>query len=206
MLDVFFYEAFDKEEELLKKYLPFDIKAGFTKKTIQEYGEPNPLAKIISLRTQSKIPDSWLDNVSGFLARATGFNYLAQYADQIPCGYLPLYCHRAVAEQAMLSWMALLRKLPKQIKQFNKFNRDNLTGFECAGKKIVVVGVGNIGYEVCKITRGLEMKVFGVDISQKHSDVTYVSIDKAMELADIVVCAMNLTNQNKAYFNYNLFK
>ena len=206
MLDVFFYEAFDKEEELLKKYLPSHIKAGFTKETIQEYGEKNPTAKIISLRTQSKIPDDWIQNVSGLFARATGFNYLSQHANKIPCGYLPLYCHRAVAEQAMLLWMALLRKLPAQIKQFNSFERNGLTGFECTGKKIIIIGVGNIGYEIYKIAKGLEMKVFGVDIEQRCSDVDYIPIEKGMELADIVVCAMNLTEQNKAYFKYDLFK
>ena len=206
MLDVFFYEAFDKEEELLKKYLPSNIKAGFTKETIQEYGKSEPAAKVISLRTQSKIPDNWINKVSGLLARATGFNYLTQYADKVPCGYLPLYCHRAVAEQAMLLWMSLLRKLPAQIKQFNKFERNNLTGYECIEKKIIVVGVGNIGYEVYKIAKSLGMKAFGVDIEQKHSDVDYVTIEQGMELADVVVCAMNLTNQNKNYFKYDLFK
>jgi len=206
MLDVFFYEAFDKEEELLRKYLPANIQAGFTKETIQEYGEDTPPAKIISLRTQSKIPDSWVSQISALLARATGFNYLVPYASQVPCGYLPLYCHRAVAEQAMTSWMALLRKLPKQLKQFNNFNRDNLTGFECKGKKIAVVGVGNIGYQVYKIAQGLEMEAYGVDLEEKHNDVNYVSIDEAIKQADIIVCAMNLTQKNKGYFNYNLLK
>ena len=206
MLDIFFYEAFDKEEELLKKYLPANIKAGFTKETIQEYGEDTPPAKIISLRTQSKIPDNWINNVSGLLARATGFNYLTKYANQVPCGYLPLYCHRAVAEQSMLLWMSLLRKLPNQTKQFNQFNRDGITGLECAGKKVLIVGVGNIGYEAYKIAKGLEMKSFGVDIEQKYPDVEYVSIEQGIELADIVVCAMNLTEENKNYFKYDLFK
>ena len=66
---------------------------------------------------------------------------------------------RAVAEQAILLVMALLRKLPQQTQQFPRFHRDGLTGHECAGKKLLVVGVGNIGSEVVRIGQALGMAV-----------------------------------------------
>ena len=64
----------------------------------------------------------------------------------------------------MLLWMALLRKLPAQMQHFTSFNRDDLTGSECAGKKLLVVGVGNIGSEIVKLGLGLGMAVRGVDL------------------------------------------
>ncbi|OAD23571.1 D-isomer specific 2-hydroxyacid dehydrogenase NAD-binding protein, partial [Candidatus Thiomargarita nelsonii] len=122
MLDIFFYEAFEEEEQALKRHLPANIKAGFTWKTIQEKAEHQPTAQIISIRTQSIIPISYATQISGILTRSTGYehiqNYLHKCQKNLPCGYLPLYCNRAVAEQTMLLWMSLLRKLPQQLHQF----------------------------------------------------------------------------------------
>ncbi|MCK4414128.1 MAG: hydroxyacid dehydrogenase [Candidatus Eisenbacteria sp.] len=116
-------------------------------------------------------------------------------------GYLPLYCSRAVAEQAMMLWMVLLRRLPLQLERFREFNRDGLTGRECAGKTLVVVGVGNIGSELVKIGCGLEMTVIGVDLAERHEFVHYEMIEEALPRADVVVCSMNLTPENTGYFD-----
>jgi D-lactate dehydrogenase len=69
-----------------------------------------------------------------------------------------------------------------------------------------VVGVGNIGYEIIQVGRGLGMMVLGIDIDKKHPDVNYVSLEEGLAQADIVVCAMNLTSQNIGYFNYSSLK
>jgi D-lactate dehydrogenase len=210
MFDVFFYEAFSEEVETLKKYLPSEIKAGFSGETIQEKKDIKPAAQIISIRTQSQIPLEWGDQLSAILTRSTGYDHLLHYQAQIrksiSLGYLPLYCNRAVAEQAMLLWMALLRKLPQQTSQFTDFDRNGLTGRECENKILLVVGVGNIGSQVVKIGQGLGMKVLGVDLVKKYNFVDYYSIEEALPQADIIVCAMNLTKLNPSYFNYQRFK
>lgn len=206
--ELFFYEAFDKEEEALKRYLSPNVKAGFTWKTIQEEGSSLPPASLISIRTQSVIPASWATQMSGLLTRSTGYDHIHRdlHKTNLPCGYLPLYCSRAVAEQTMLLWMSLLRKLPQQIHQFNHFNRDGLTGQECQHKTLLIVGVGNIGYDTVQIGKGLGMNVLGVDIDEKHADLSYTSIEEGLPQADIVVCAMNLTPDNVGYFHYSLLK
>lgn len=200
-MHVWFYEAFEEEVEALRRYLPGDIEAGFTWKTIQESGEIAPPARLISIRTQSAIPVSWHGQLDGLLARTTGWDHLVGLPFR--CGYLPLYCNRAVAEQAMLLWMALLRRLPQQMAQFPRFHRDGLTGGECAGKHLLVVGAGHVGSEVVKIGRGLEMNVRRVDIIPERADV---SIEEGLPWADIVVCSMNLTPHNRGYFNYARLK
>ncbi|MCX7887100.1 MAG: hydroxyacid dehydrogenase [Verrucomicrobiae bacterium] len=200
-MHVWFYEAFEEEVEALRRYLPQQIEAGFTWKTIQESGDLLPPARLISIRTQSAIPSDWYGRLDGLLARTTGWDHLVGLP--LRCGYLPLYCNRAVAEQAMLLWMALLRRLPQQIAQFPRFHRDGLTGLECAGKNLLVVGAGHVGSEVVKIGRGLEMNVRRVDIIPERADV---SIDDGMPWADIIVCSMNLTPLNRGYFNYARLK
>lgn len=185
--------------------MPPEISAGYSANTIQESHYSAPPAPIISTRTQSVIPTDWCAKLKAVLGRCTGYDYLQALHRQYPhlqVGYLPRYCARAVAEQAMLLWSALLRKLPSQIQQFIRFERDGLTGRENAGKRLLVVGVGNIGYEIVKIGRGLGMEVMGVDIVQRHADVAYVSFEEALPQVDIIVSAMNLTPANVGYFSY----
>ncbi|KAH3766144.1 D-isomer specific 2-hydroxyacid dehydrogenase NAD-binding [Pelomyxa schiedti] len=210
-VQVAFYEAFQEEEEMLRKYLPASVSAVFTKKTIQESGDVVPPARIVSVRTQSVIPEAWAPLMDCLVSRSTGYDHVLRYRNatatalgdrKLVCGYLPLYCARAVAEHAALLWMSLFRKLPKQIRQFQIFERDGITGFECERKTLVVVGVGNIGSQVVVIGRGLGMNVIGVDIVHKFDWVTYCDdVDSALSQADVIVCAMNLTRANAGYFS-----
>ncbi len=208
MKTIFFYEAFEEETKALKKFLPKNIDAGFSWKTIQEYGGEIPPAKIISIRTQSTIPVDWADSIDGIITRSTGYDHITEYRKiskkNISAGFLPLYCNRSVAEQALLMWLGLLRKLPQQIQQFKSFNRDGITGKECEKKILTVIGVGNIGYEIVKIGKGLNMDVLGVDIVKKYNNVTYVSKEEGVLKADVIVCSMNLTKDNQGYFNFEL--
>jgi len=206
MHEVYFYEAFAEEEEQLRRFLPSGVRAGFTWRTIQESGDATPPAPVVSIRTQSRIPSEWSGHLRGVLARATGYDHLLQYlresGSHVAAGYLPLYCARAVAEHAALLWMSLLRKLPLQIEQFRRFQRDGITGRECARRRLLVVGVGNIGSEVVRIGQGLDMDVHGVDIVRKYDFVRYTTIEMGLPRAEVLVCAMNLTPRNAGYFDY----
>lgn len=43
--DIFFYEVFEEEEDILKKYLPKDTKAGFSKEIIKASSKKTPQQK-----------------------------------------------------------------------------------------------------------------------------------------------------------------
>ena len=203
--DIFFYEAFAEEQEALRRHLPDSVRAGFTALTIQEYGESAPGAPVISLRTQSVVPPEWAAGLCGILTRSTGYDHVTAYREStgvaVPAGYLPLYCNCSVAEQALLLWLALLRRLPVQTEQFRRFHRDGLTGGETAGRTLVVVGVGNIGGEIVRIGRGLGMRVIGVDPVRKVGNLEYLPFAAALPQADILACSMNLTAENRHYFD-----
>jgi D-lactate dehydrogenase len=205
MLDVYFYEAFEEEASALRRLLPASIRAEYTDLTIQEAAHPQPPARLISIRTQSQTPLAWAAALDGILSRSTGYDHLLAFreaADRpVALGYLPLYCHRAVAEQAMLLWMALLRRLPRQVQQFREFHRDGLTGAECQGRTLATVGVGNIGGEICRLGAALGMRVLGVDRVENRADVQYATIDEALPQADVVACAMDLNPASRNYFD-----
>jgi len=203
-MDVFFYEAFAEEQPEIEQHLGPGVSAGYSSRTIQEEDHAEPPAKLISIRTQSVIPPAWSGKLSGILARSTGYDHLVAYRrdtrSPVALGSLSKYCGRAVAEQAALMWMALLRRLPTQIRQFAEFKRDGVTGLECEHRTLLIVGVGDIGHQVARIGHGLGMKVLGVDRVHRHRDVQYVEIDDALPHADVIVCAMNLTEDNNRYF------
>jgi D-lactate dehydrogenase len=208
-MDVYFYEAFEEEAELLSSALGRDISCDFTSKTIQESGHSSTPARLLSIRTQSLIPFEWADQIDGILSRSTGYDHLLTYASssgtRIPLGYLEEYATRAVAEHAIMLTMALMRKLPQQMRQFPSFNRDGLTGVECEGRNLLVVGVGRIGREIVSLAQGVGLVVKGVDIVPDKPEVTYVSKENGVPWADVIVNAMDLTTENRGYFSFDLF-
>ena len=208
-MDIFFYESFEDEATILAALLGNEFAYGFAPETIREAGHQTPPARLISIRTQSSVPLDWTKKLDGVLSRSTGYDHLIALSSKIqqrlPLGYLEEYATRAVAEHAMLLTMALLRKLPQQIRQFPVFSRENLTGSECEGKNLLVVGVGRIGSEIVKVARGLGFVVKGVDIVPDKPGVPYISKEEGIQWADVIVCAMNLTPENGGYFNVDLF-
>lgn len=207
-MDVFFYELFEEEAEALKAIASGQFSFDFTGDTIQEFQAKLPPARLISIRTQSVIPDSWAKDLDGVLSRSTGYDHLVKFRERtqtaIPLGYLDEYATTAVAEHAIITALALLRKLPQQQRQFSKFCRDGLTGFQARGRKLLVVGMGRIGYEIAAMGRALAMEVRGVDIVQNKPDIDFVEPVEGIRWAEIIICAMNLTSMNAGYFNYNL--
>lgn len=205
-LDAFFYEAFVEEAERLHHHAALaGLRIGTTAHTIQESGHPAPPAPVISIRTQSRLMPDWIGRSKGLLSRSTGYDHVQNLRNAIgptcpAAGYLPLYCARAVAEQALLLWTALLRRLPRQLNQFDRFQRDHLTGRENVGQTMALFGVGHIGHEIVRMATALGQTVLGVDPVRRHPEVTYVTPEDALARADIVVCAMNLTAHNRGYF------
>ncbi|MGB9893977.1 MAG: NAD(P)-dependent oxidoreductase [Candidatus Saccharicenans sp.] len=210
VMDVYFYEVFEEEASLIKSLIGGRLKFGLTDRTIQESGHLQPPARLISVRTQSIIPVEWQDQLDGVLSRTTGFDNLKAYKATIhrpvALGYLEEYATRAVAEQAVLMMLALLRKLPLQMEHFKRFQRDGLTGAECQNKRLLVVGVGRIGGEIARMAQGLGMQVRGVDIVRRHDFVNYVEKEEGLAWAEVIICAMNLTDENYHYFSYGVLK
>ena len=209
-MDAYFYEAFEEEAEALRRHLGAALSFDLTSKTVQETGHAAPPARLISIRTQSVVPVDWPPALDGILSRSTGYDHLKVFQSRIqtplPCGYLEEYATQAVAEHAVLLMMSLFRKLPLQTKQFPHFQRDGLTGQECRGKNLLVVGVGHIGSEIVHIGQGLGMNVCGVDLVQRFDSLRYWKKEEGIAWADAVICAMNLTESNRGYFSYSLLK
>jgi D-lactate dehydrogenase len=203
-MDVVFYEVFEEEQKVIKKHLDRRIKAGFRSQTIQESGDRFPGAELICIRTQSIIPKNW-KNVKAVLTRSQGYDHVLEWLDRRGSakrgGHLQNYCARAVAEQAAFLMLMLMRKAKKQMDQFGEFNREGLTGVECCGKTACVVGVGHIGREIVDVLKGLRMRVCGVDKIKRLRGFDYVSLENGVERADVLLCALPLTDETDGLLN-----
>lgn len=202
-MDAWFYEAFEEEAEAIRASLPEGFHAGFCAETLAESGHTAPPAPLISTRTQSFVPDGWHAALGAVLSRSTGYDHLlalraAGFEGDL--GHLPLYCHRAVAEHALLMILALARKLPLQRRSFERFHRDGLTGRELKGRRAAVFGVGNIGHELCGMLAALGMDVVGVDPAGRQGPPR-TTRDDALATADVLVCTMDLNDGNVDYFD-----
>jgi len=211
--DIAFYEVFTEEEELLRTYLPAGYRYFFTSKSIQDTDTDNLPAPVISTRTQSRIPLGWADQLSAIFTRSTGFDHLTAYfrkaSHAVPAGYLPRYAARAVAEQAFLLMLMLLRKMDLQRQAIRRFSRDGLTGSELRGKTLSIIGVGNIGSEIARIGYGMEMSLLGVDLVEREEisesyDLQYVELAQAVARCRILVCALPLTDATDRMLNYQI--
>jgi len=205
-MDVVFYEVFSEEEKELKKRLSKNIRAEFKEATIQSYPTNTPPAEVICIRTQSIIPDHWQPKLRAIFSRSTGFDHLNRLLlhqkNGLQLGYLPNYCARSVAEHAILTTLALLKKLKKQLFHFNTFNRSGLTGKNAMGRNVLIVGAGKIGSQIAQIAQCFGMHVRAVDIVQNHSFLEYISLEKGLKISDVVICALPLTNETRGMLDY----
>lgn len=204
---IFFFELFEEEKrEIIKHINNFQWKS--TEYTLQEYDKNDFLnSEIISIRTQSIVNIDEFHNLKAIISRSTGYDHLIsikKQCEKVKLGYLPLYCYRSVAEHCFFMIFCLLKNFRSQIEQMTIFNRSGLTGCNILNKNLLVVGVGNIGYEILTIGTQLGMNAKGVDILKNKKDVDYISIEEGLKWADVIVCSMNLTKDNFDYFDKDI--
>lgn len=127
--------------------------------------------------------------------RCAGFNNVDLEAAEkynIKVTRVPAYSPQAVAEHALSLILTLNRKTHKaynRIKEGN-FSLHGLIGFDLYDKTVGVIGTGKIGMAFCKIMLGLGCDVLAYDVNPqealKKDGVTYVSLDKLYQKADII--------------------
>ena len=205
-----FYECFKEEQAAIKQRLPKKVTAVFTEYTIQASGDKEPPGTLISIRTQSQIPDNWSGKLKGILTRAQGYDHLIAYRKktktQAALGYLGGYCARAVAEQAVMAMLCLMRKLNQQRENFQSFSRGGLTGVECLGKNALIVGVGHIGKEIVRVAHALGLNVKGVDVKKTIKNLEYVNLSRGIVWADVIFVAADLNDKTQRMIDYKLLK
>lgn len=136
------------------------------------------------------------------LLRCAGFNNVDLNAARekgITVMRVPGYSPEAVAEHAMALAFAVNRHIHKayiKVRE-NNFSLMGLTGLNFHGKTAGIVGTGKIGAAMCRICRGLGMKIIAFD--KYHNPeldfVEYVSLDALFRESDLISLHCPLTDE-----------
>lgn len=110
----------------------------------------------------------------------------------------------SAAEHTIGLMMALARHIPQANASLKggKWDRNKFMGIEVRGKTLGVIGLGNIGSEVARRARGMEMRVLGFDpfISADRAaqlQVTIVPFEQLLKESDFVTVHIPLNEQTK---------
>jgi phosphoglycerate dehydrogenase-like enzyme len=81
---------------------------------------------------------------------------------------------------------------------------------ELAGKRVCIVGAGNIGTEVAKRFKAFDTAVIGIDLYPSQNEAfdsvkSLTELDDELTKADIVILTLPLTNDNQGFFDGKKF-
>ena len=162
---------------------------------------------VISVFASSELTDKVLQEIRPeiIVTRSTGFDHIdLNKAEElgIEVYNVPHYGSNTVAEHAFALLLSLSKKIPKaQEKTQSEFSHKGLEGFELKGKKIGIIGTGEIGQKAVKMSKGFEMEVIAYDPYEKKGleqelGFMYVELNDLIQQSDIISLHCPLTDEN----------
>lgn len=159
-----------------------------------------------------------MDHCKCISFQSTGYNAAdLEYAASKGVAVISIldYCTQETAENAIASMMALQRNTinyNRDIQEKKIWDWTAHPGMKrVEGQTISIIGFGRIGQHVGRIAgKGLGMKVLAYDpfIPQEIAEAqgaTLVDLDTALAEGDVISVHMNLTSDNKYFFNKETF-
>ncbi len=156
-------------------------------------------ADVISTFIYSSLGSDVLEifkNLQLIATRSTGFDHIELEhcaSRDIKVCNVPTYGENTVAEHVFALLLAISHNLTEAIDRTRKgdFSQKGLQGFDLMGKRIGVIGTGNIGRCVVKIAKGFQMDVVAYDVkpdrdASDHLGFRYVELDELLETSDVV--------------------
>ena len=173
-------------------------------------------ADVISVFASSEVSAEVLEEIrpEAVVTRSTGFDHIDLGKAKelgIEVYNVPHYGSNTVAEHAFgLLLTASKRIIDAAEKTKTKFDSSGLEGLELKGKKLGVVGTGDIGQKAIKMAKGFEMDVIAYDPYEKEGleeelGFMYVSFEDLIEQSDIISLHCPLTDENHGLFSTEEF-
>ncbi|MBP9706645.1 MAG: phosphoglycerate dehydrogenase [Oligoflexales bacterium] len=181
-------QAFQNNPKMLVEYRP-DCPAQEVAEIISDY-------HVLVSRSETDIDRTLLEKalnlkVIGRAAVGVG-NIDIEYATQK--GILVINCPgkntNSAAEMTMALLLSMFRKVPQayQTLKSGGWDRHRFSGFELRGKKIGIVGLGNVGHRVAMMARGFDMEVFAYDPYIAPKVFERYQAKQVHQLADLAAC------------------
>ena len=156
-----------------------------------EFLAANPqevLPNIVSTKTHSVLPESWLHSGSkkSVISRSAGYDHFEHLSQIANITSLREYCVNAVAETAIKMMFSVCGNLNQYTANTARFERDKCISFkELTGLKVTVFGCGKIGKRIYDMVAGLGMDARAVDIRAEElsrlygGSVRFISAEEA---------------------------
>ncbi len=202
-------DSFDKElvkfSNIEVEYLDTDL----SKSTVALAKGYDAVCAFVSSDCGAKVLEKLNEfGIKLLLLRCAGFNNVdIEAADKYGITVLrvPGYSPEAVAEFAITIALAVNRHLHKSYIKVreNNFALTGLTGINFFGKTAGIIGTGKIGAAMCRICRGLGMKVIAYDayVNPNLDFVEYKSFDEVLAESDLISLHCPLTEDNYHMIN-----
>lgn len=192
-----FFEIQDWEKELISRDFPdaLFVHEPLTMENVSQYSDAEAVCVFIYSQVNKEVLEK-LPQLKLITTRSTGFDHIdtvtARERNITVCN-VPEYGSRTVAEYTFGLLLMLTRKLHPSVMQSKEcvFDTSVLQGVDLFGKTIGIIGLGKIGTEVLKISKGFGMKAI-VHTEHRHEQeekelgYEFVSMDDLLSRADIV--------------------
>ena len=153
----------------------------------------------------------WDLGVLYIVIRATGFNNIRiklAYQLGFKVANAPNYSSHAIAEHAIGLLLALNRNLILADQQVHRYNflLDDLIGFNLHGKKVGIIGTGNIGSVMAKIMNGFGCEILAHDLEPDTNlvelcNLKYTGLEELCKRCDIITLHIPLLYENHQLIN-----
>jgi len=216
MKKIIFFEATEKEKNILQKYPDFFNLVDFSEDKLnhENAGEFKDY-EITSVFIGSQLSQqalSQLNNLKFIATRSTGFDHIdLNYCKEngISVSSVPNYGDHTVAEYTFALLLCLIRKVYNayhQVRETGSFSLEGLQGEELFNKTLGVIGTGKIGREVIKIAKGFSMKVIAYDKYPQEDlaeelEFEYFNLEDLLAQSDVISLHVPYTEETHHLIN-----
>lgn len=158
-----------------------------------------------------EVLEKW--GVTTLVLRCAGFNQVdLETAKRMNINVyrVPSYSPEAVAEHAVAMIMTLNRKTHKAYNRIREgnFSLERLIGFNLYGKKVGVIGLGQIGLAFAKIMKGFGAEVIAYDpvVKDVFPYIELVEYDTLISTSDLISIHCPLNEHTKHLINHQSFE
>ncbi len=172
---------------------------------------------IIGLRSKTQLTKKVLENANRLLvigAFCIGTNQIdleTATKKGIAVFNAPFSNTRSVVELAIAQIVLLMRNLPDKMMLMHqgKWDKSAANSFEIRGKKLGIIGYGNIGSQLSILAEGMGLDVYYYDLVDKLSlgnATQCASLDELLEVSDVISIHVDGRPDNKNIIGEEEFK
>ena len=177
----------------------------------EELSERIRKVSVLGIRSKTQLTAKVLENARRLLAVGAfciGTNQIdleACLKKGIPVFNAPYSNTRSVVELAVAQIIMLLRKIPERSKEMHlgKWQKSAQGSYEIRGKKLGIVGYGNIGSQLSVLAENMGMEVYYYDLVEKLALGNVrrcTSLDQLLALSDVVSLHVDGRPSNRKFF------